>query len=158
MRWIFVAGLAGLAVLAAGAWLSGWLDGAAPRADPNDAAQVALGQSVYAEHCASCHGARLQGEANWRERKPDGRLPAPPHDETGHTWHHPDAQLFALTKDGVEAHAPEGYRSDMPGFADILGDEEIWAVIAFIKSRWPERERAYQTRIDEAYRRQGSGD
>ncbi len=25
----------------------------------------------------------------------------------------------------------------MPAFADQLSDREIWAVLAFIKSRWP---------------------
>ena len=29
-------------------------------------------------------------------------LPAPPHNETGHTWHHPDEMLFAITKYGRE--------------------------------------------------------
>ncbi len=60
------------------------------------------------------------GQPNWRSRKPDGRLPAPPHDETGHTWHHPDAILFSITRDGTAAHAPAGYLTDMPGFGDVL--------------------------------------
>lgn len=122
----------------------------APYADPDDAAQVALGQRVYSEHCASCHGVNLEGEQNWRSLKPSGRLPAPPHDETGHTWHHPDWQLFRITKTGPAEIVGDGYESDMPGFAGVLTDEEIWATLAFIKSRWPKRIRARHDRINKA--------
>ena len=45
------------------------------------------GFNNYQEYCASCHGVNLEGQANWRSRNQDGTLPAPPHDETGHTWH-----------------------------------------------------------------------
>lgn len=108
-----------------------------PRADPRDSTKVALGAKLYAQHCAVCHGANLEGQPNWRRRRPDGRLPAPPHDESGHTWHHPDRVLFGITKRGlVPPYAPTGYQSDMPAFAGKLPDEEIWAVLAFIKSHW----------------------
>ncbi|MBX3679072.1 MAG: c-type cytochrome [Rhodocyclaceae bacterium] len=107
-----------------------------------DAATLVLGEALYAKHCASCHGAGREGQTEWRSRKPDGRLPAPPHDETGHTWHHPMAQLFAMTKFGlVPPLAPEGYQSDMPAFAGILSDDEIRAVLAWIESAWPEEVR-----------------
>lgn len=112
--------------------------------------RVAQGRALYAEYCAACHGANLEGQPNWKERLPSGRLPAPPHDETGHTWHHSDRQLIAITKHGPGALVP-GYESDMPGFAEVLTDAEIEAVLAFIKSTWPERERAFQaerTRAD----------
>lgn len=111
------------------------------RADPGDAAQVALGASVYAQYCAACHGAKLEGQPEWRRRLPTGRLPAPPHDESGHTWHHPDHVLFAITRNGlVPPYAPQGYASDMPAFRGVLKDEEVWAVLAFIKSHWTSRE------------------
>ena len=104
------------------------------------------GEALYMEHCASCHGANLEGEPDWRERKPDGKLPAPPHDASGHTWHHADAQLFAITKYGIEALVPN-YSSDMGGYEEILSDEEIWAVLDYIKSTWPEEIRARQADI-----------
>ena len=107
------------------------------RADPWNTAKVALGQKLYVQHCAACHGAQLEGQPNWRRRLPSGRLPAPPHDESGHTWHHPDQALFEITKHGVVwPHAPKDYESDMPAFGDKLSDEEIWAVLAYIKSHW----------------------
>lgn len=116
-------------------------------ADPNDTRQVALGEHVYGDQCAACHGQDLEGQADWRSRRPDGRLPAPPHDETGHTWHHPDDVLFRITKDGVAALVP-GYESDMPAYADLLTDQEIWAVLAFIKSRWPPAVQSRQAEIN----------
>lgn len=112
-----------------------------PRADPRDPAKVTLGAKVYAEQCAACHGAKLEGQPNWRSRLANGRLPAPPHDESGHTWHHPDRVLFAITKNGlVPPYAPKDYESDMPAFMGKLSDEEIWAVLAYIKSKWTSRD------------------
>lgn len=77
------------------------------------------------------------------QRKSDGRLPAPPHDATGHTWHHSDAQLFRIVKDGLASIAP-GYETDMPTFAGSMTDDEIRAVLDYIKGTWPERERKIQ--------------
>lgn len=109
------------------------------RTDPNDRALVARGQTVYDKECASCHGLNLQGQPNWQTRLPSGRMPAPPHDASGHTWHHPDDYLFGVTKDGLVPgkYAPPGYQSDMPAFGGKLSDDDIWAVLAYIKSRWP---------------------
>ncbi|MBK3773533.1 c-type cytochrome [Azospirillum brasilense] len=125
------------------------LTGPRAGADPTDAAQVAQGKAVYAEQCASCHGARLEGQPEWQSRKPDGRLPAPPHDASGHTWHHPDADLFKITNQGVVEFAPPGYESDMPAFGGVLSDAEIWAVLAFIKSSWPEEIRRRHAALGE---------
>ena len=106
-------------------------------ADATDPELVALGAAVYERHCASCHGRELEGEPNWRRRKADGTLPAPPHDATGHTWHHSDDLLFRLTRDGPGVIAGEDYRTTMPAYGGILSDREIWSVLAYIKSRWP---------------------
>lgn len=105
--------------------------------DPRDSAQVARGQALYSKHCASCHGAKLEGQPEWKQRRPNGRLPAPPHDASGHTWHHPDLVLFDITKRGASAVVGRGHQSDMPPFAGMMSDEEIWSVLAFIKSSWP---------------------
>ncbi len=137
-------------LLVAGTLIAALWDSSAPPADPTNAAQVALGRTVYAQQCASCHGAKLEGQPNWRDRLPNGRMPAPPHDESGHTWHHPDGVLFGITKEGLVPgkYAPKGYQSDMPGFGGALSDEQIWAVLAYIKSTWPPRETAYQREVD----------
>ncbi|WP_299936947.1 cytochrome c [uncultured Pelagimonas sp.] len=103
-----------------------------------DADRIAKGADIYEDACASCHGDQLQGEPNWRERDADGYLPAPPHDETGHTWHHPDAQLIQIVALGTEAIVGNGYQSKMIGFADSLEPHDIVDVLAFIKSTWPD--------------------
>lgn len=96
-----------------------------------------MGARVYTQHCAACHGAKLEGQPEWRRRLPNGRLPAPPHDDSGHTWHHPDEVLFGIVKKGmVPPYASNDYRSDMPAFGGKLSDAEIWAVLAYIKSHW----------------------
>lgn len=111
---------------------------------------IAQGRQIYADHCAACHGADLEGQPDWRTRLPSGRLPAPPHDESGHTWHHPDQVLFRIVNEGTAAIVGGGYESDMPGFADVLSDAEIRAVLDYIKSTWAERERSYQERLSQA--------
>lgn len=146
-RWIPPAAIAVIVAAGVGA---GWflLRPAVPWINPGDAAQVALGQSVYAAQCGRCHGAKLEGQPNWRDRMDNGRLPAPPHDAEGHTWHHPDAQLFGITKHGLAPYVEPGYESDMPAFDGVLTDEEIAAVLAYIKSTWPPDIRAHSDRIN----------
>jgi mono/diheme cytochrome c family protein len=108
------------------------------------AAQIAQGQALYAVHCARCHGKNLEGQANWQTPLPNGRLPAPPHDKSGHTWHHTDEALKGITKLGLKPFAGDNYESDMPAFGAILSDQEIEAILAYIKSTWPVREQTYQ--------------
>ncbi|MBB6085485.1 mono/diheme cytochrome c family protein [Castellaniella defragrans] len=124
--------------------------------DPTDEGLVVQGQAIYTNSCAACHGAMLQGQPNWRERLANGRLPAPPHDKAGHTWHHPDAVLFDLVKNGLVAGrtAPPGYQSDMPAFGSMLTDEQIVAVLAYIKSTWPSDVLRMQKEVTEQQQRQ----
>ncbi len=128
-------------VVVAAAALAGWLSVGHATLASDDLAQ---GAALYAEHCASCHGAELEGAPDWRRRGDDGLYPAPPHDETGHTWHHGDRLLFDYTKLGGEgllaARGITDFESGMPGFAESLTDDDIHDVLAFIKSTWPEQE------------------
>jgi mono/diheme cytochrome c family protein len=129
--------LAGLALLTTVIIATGWIPWRpAILGPPADPAQIALGRRVYGAHCASCHGVNLEGQPDWQRRRPDGRLPAPPHDASGHTWHHPDAQLVEITRDGFARIMP-GYATDMPAFGGSLSEAEIIAVIAYIRSTWP---------------------
>jgi mono/diheme cytochrome c family protein len=139
--------IASVGLTAAGVGALFWASDAAEGRPAETPALIARGATVYAETCASCHGAQLEGAPDWRKPGPDGLLPAPPHDASGHTWHHGDAVLFRITKEGPAAVVGGGYRSAMPGFADVLSDEDIWAVLAFIRSTWPERQRAYQAEM-----------
>ena len=151
MNRVLVSAAGGLA-LAGAAFLSLAAAPAASRLKPDDPTVVARGQQVYAAECAACHGAQLQGAPNWRVPGPDGLLPAPPHDATGHTWHHDGETLFRLTKYGVARliNDPD-YVSNMPVYEDVLSDDEIIAVLSYIKSTWPDEIRA---RHDEMENRQ----
>ncbi len=117
--------------------------------DPSDKPLVAGGKHIYAKNCASCHGVKLEGQPDWRMRKSNGRLPAPPHDESGHTWHHADELLIDITKNGLVpgVTAPAGYVSDMPAYNQLLNNHDIRAVLAYIKSFWPQHALATQKEI-----------
>ena len=134
------------------AW--GWIGlvdhgrGEPAKPDSTSGTLVARGKAVYAQQCASCHGANLEGQSNWRERLPSGRLPAPPHDASGHTWHHPDRELFAMVKNGIPEIVP-AYETDMPKYGGVLSDSDIWAVLSFIESTWPSDIRARQQRMNQ---------
>ena len=117
------------------------------QAEPGNEMLTTLGKGIYDQHCASCHGVNLEGEPNWWKQKPDGKMPAPPHDQTGHTWHHSDKVLFDLTKHGLAALIGSDYPTDMPIYAEILSDEEIWAVLVYIKSTWPAEIQEIQSQI-----------
>jgi mono/diheme cytochrome c family protein len=106
---------------------------------PNDKELVLLGKDVYAQQCAACHGANLEGQANWRQRDNKGYMPAPPHDANGHTWHHPDEYLFSVTKYGIEETLGREYPNNMPAYETHLTDKQIVAVLSYIKSTWSER-------------------
>ena len=122
---------------------------------PITADLVSVGKVLYTQHCASCHGANLEGNPEWRMANPDGTLPPPPHNVNGHTWHHPDQVLFKLVKDGGQATAPQGFVSGMPGFGDVLSDAKIWAVLTFIKSTWPEEARKRQAFVTQQAAKNG---
>lgn len=113
-----------------------------------DGRDLDRGRAVYAEHCAACHGADLEGQPDWRSPGADGIYPAPPHDATGHTWHHSNAQLFDYTRIGgqgvIDSLGIRNFTSGMPAFGNVLTEDEIWDVLAYIRSTWPARERAFQ--------------
>lgn len=135
-----VFGVVGVVIIGAAAVLYSTIRPSGPAfIDPADQSLVMQGKAIYANNCAACHGEALQGQPNWRERMSNGRLPAPPHDKSGHTWHHPDAMLVDMVKNGLVPGktAPPGYVSDMPAYRDILSDQEIIAVLTYIKSTWP---------------------
>ena len=110
-------------------------------------AQTPRGAKLYAEHCATCHGAQLEGQPDWQVADKSGVLPAPPHDASGHTWHHDDAMLTDYIRRGGQAVLDDmgvPMTSGMPAFGEILTDGDIAAILGFIKSTWPDRIRAIQ--------------
>ena len=106
-----------------------------------ETADVETSRALYVQHCAACHGANLEGQPDWRSPDANGLYPAPPHDETGHTWHHDDAMLTDYITRGGQAVLDDmgvNFTSGMPGFAEVLEVEEIEAILDYIKSMWPE--------------------
>ena len=136
--------LAGLATILVGAVIF-YLSSPAKKAEasisllPDDLSVVKIGKFIYAKNCASCHGVALKGQANWKQRDTEGYMPAPPHDMSGHTWHHVDSYLFKMTKYGIEEMIGKKYSNNMPAYENVLTDDEIIAVLSYIKSTWPGR-------------------
>lgn len=103
-----------------------------------DALDLLEGEAIYKTECARCHGVKLEGEPNWREPKPDGKRPAPPHNASGESWRRPREELTAIVARGmVPPHAPADYPSDMPAFGGKLTAEQIRRVLTYIESTWP---------------------
>jgi len=112
-----------------------------------DATQVARGREVYVQSCGGCHGQNAEGAPNWATPGPDGSLYlAPPHDDTGHTWHHSDRVLYMTINDGMGDPLRPGSPLRMPAFGDTLSDAEIRALIVYFRSLWTEKNRQYQWR------------
>ena len=109
---------------------------------------IGVGKTLYVVNCASCHGGNLEGQPNWRTPNANGVLPAPPHDATGHTWHHDTALIFEYTKLGgkgaLAARGMTDFNSGMPAFETEISDDDIWNILAYIRSTWPEREQQSQ--------------
>lgn len=119
-----------------------------------DPAQLALGEQVYRQRCAECHGINGEGQRPDAPLQKDetGRFPAPPHDDTGHTWHHDDDLIIRIIVEGGMGPPDEFY--EMPAFGDLLTDEEINAALAYIKTFWTDEQRALQQERTNAVRSQ----
>jgi len=106
--------------------------------------RVEHGRDLYLANCSQCHGVNGEGQPNWLQRNPDGTFLAPPHDSTGHTWHHSDGLLFRIVREGGKIYEDPGFKSMMPAFGDTLNDEEIQAVITYLKILWDPEQRDAQ--------------
>lgn len=103
-----------------------------------DPAVQSQGKEIYILNCAACHGTNLEGQPDWTTPNDDGSFKAPPHDEEGHTWHHSDRVLIeSVLKGGTRLTGTLAGTSNMPAFEATLTDEEISAVLTYIKSTWP---------------------
>ncbi len=121
-------------------------------ADADNQTLVDRGAELYSPACGGCHGRRLQGQALWQLRDQYLGRRAPPHDSSGHTWQHSDEDLFAMTKYGRFPEAPKDLVSYMPAFEKSLGDDDITAVLAYIKAHWPTGIRASQSMLNPGFK------
>ena len=120
---------------------------AVPPVPTLNASQTTRGETLYVQYCAGCHGAKLEGAPNWKQRLPDGKFPAPPHDSSGHTWHHRDEQLIQIMRDGSDPAL-----SSMPSFKDTLTRDDMIAILEFFKSKWGKDAREFQWWVTKTYR------
>jgi len=107
-----------------------------------DAEAAAEGERLYAQFCASCHKPDLSGDPDWKTPDDDGTFRPPPHDASGHTWHHPVPQLVDIVLNGSGAPG-----STMPRFDGTLDEAQVEAIIEFLRSRWGDEERAFNWRV-----------
>ena len=119
---------------------------------PNDPVYVKMGGEIYLEQCASCHGVNLEGQLGWQDTMVEGMRLAPPHDQSGHTWHHFDEMLFNLTKHGFKTMINDDFKASMPVYDGILSDKEITASLSYIKSMWPKEVAEIHRKIDDNYK------
>lgn len=88
------------------------------------------GARIYAEHCASCHGARGAGDGE----EGASLSPSPGNlvwlsDVPKRQW---DAFMYWSTAEGGEMLGTQ-----MPAYKDTLSSDEIWAVTAYIQANLP---------------------
>lgn len=89
--------------------------------------QVAQGRDIYQAVCAACHGPTGSGN-------PDAGIPAL--DGSMHAWHHPDSQIAGFLREGV---------GRMPAVGAGWSDDEIHAVLAYVKQWWDPDQLTWQT-------------
>ncbi|HEY53115.1 MAG TPA: cytochrome c [Caldilineae bacterium] len=121
------AAIAGGALLIVALFALAVVNGSKPAEPLANEETIALGQQVYEQTCAACHGAQGEGHAAIAE--------APALDETEHAWHHPDGQIQQLIINGGQ---------QMPALGEQLSDEEIVAVIRYIQTWWDPAQLAQQ--------------
>ncbi len=93
--------------------------------EPKNAETLEAGKKLYARHCASCHGPQGKGDGGM------ALAGGAPSDLTDETWDYgsTDGEIFTAIRDGVSA--------DMLAYKDKLNDQQIWQVVAFIRSLAP---------------------
>ena len=113
-----------------------WTDAAAPFTAPVKMRwytdeQATAGQALYRANCAECHRDDAAGHPDWRRRDAAGRLPPPPLNGSGHTWHHPLSHLRLVVREGGAR-----WEGTMPGFATRLDGKQIDTILAWAQSHW----------------------
>ena len=93
--------------------------------------QVAKGEKIFLNNCATCHGKKAQKTVNWKKTLPDGSYPPPPLNGSAHAWHHSFKQYIEIITLGGKP-----YKGNMPAFYDTLTLEEKKAAISYFQSFW----------------------
>ncbi|WP_277252752.1 c-type cytochrome [Neptunomonas phycophila] len=99
--------------------------------------QVTTGEQTFKDNCATCHGAKAQGQFNWQKPDAQGNYPPPPLNGKAHAWHHPYPLLMKIISEGGKT---------MPAWQGKLTEEEMTATIAYFQSYWPDK--AYELWVE----------
>lgn len=114
--------LAGIAIAFTAPLLAASVDATPTNPFPPTSESIALGEQIYTNACASCHGPQGGGDG------PAGAgLVPPPADLTFHVPLHPDYELFNTIMEGKPGTA-------MPAFSDQLAEDEIWQLINYLRT------------------------
>ena len=108
--------------------------------------QVERGAQLYGANCQRCHGGATAVQMVGI---------APPHNANGHTWHHSDCDFktfvligFSETEEmrrqemGIPKEAPR-----MPSFKDALSEQDVDAIMGYIKTWWTPEQREVQAKV-----------
>lgn len=93
--------------------------------------QVAQGKVLFAENCASCHGANAEATPDWKTPDANGDYPPPPLNGSAHAWHHPLAVLDQVIREGTAAMG-----GNMPAWGDKFTQADRLSVIASFQDYW----------------------
>lgn len=116
---------------------------AVPTVDPANE-RLYTAQQNYNKYCAHCHGWAGDGQPQITIDNAEnlGYHTVPRHDQTGHTWQHPDQLLFEVIKYGIRSPL---HLYPMSPYAENLTDDEIFGVIDYMKGFWTDDQRRHQT-------------
>jgi mono/diheme cytochrome c family protein len=101
------------------------------------------GQYNYNFHCGHCHGYNGEGQlaSSIPRAREMGLHLVPPQDSTGHAWEHPDQLLIRVIQDGIPNPLMQ---FPMRGFRDVLTEQQIRNILAYIRLWWTEPQRSHQ--------------
>ena len=91
----------------------------------DEASAPATGEGLYAEHCASCHGADLRGTDEGPSHLSVVYVPG----------HHPDVAFRSAIANGAPAH--HWAFGDMPP-VEGLDEDEVEAIISYVREQQEE--------------------
>lgn len=137
-KFILIAALVAIGLTAGVMLIERRLASTATDARADRPAQVALGRTLYRQQCSYCHGTDREGHEDWRPTTPIASGLSPALDERSPIVDRSDRQIFEWIKYGGQPFLPSGTRSQMPAFEFNLTEAQIWAVVAYLKNRWPD--------------------
>jgi mono/diheme cytochrome c family protein len=104
------------------------------------------GQVDYNTYCGHCHGYNGEGQIGdiLQTARQQGMRPVPPHNADGNTWRYAEQLLVRVIKEGLPNPLDQ---FPMPPFAEVLTDEQIVGILAYIKLWWTDDQRAFHQQV-----------